>query len=219
MSSLEKYFALLCCMRVSWINGRGYRFLIIFSLRSRYSRQSHSEPSFILTNRMGKPAGDDDGRMNPFARFLSSHIRRTSSSCLESEYSGPKDGLVLSRSWMLWSPGWCGGSRLASASDNRVTNSCYSLGISGEWSWFGCSSMASMSAVEIANVMSASCRQHFILTVFLNVLRETAVMSMVYGHGGGISIVVTLVGRGAHVVIHCGETMSMVSIFQSMCGL
>src|SRR5436853_1688830 len=35
MSSLVKYFALLSCIRVSWINGRGYLFLMVFSFRSR----------------------------------------------------------------------------------------------------------------------------------------------------------------------------------------
>ena len=168
---------------------------------------------------MGEPAGDDDGQMNPSAKFSSNHFRRASSSCLDKEYSGPKEGAVPSRSWILWSPGRCGGSLLASISENSVVNSWYSLGISGVLSWPGCSSMASMSAAEMAKVVAASWRRFSFLTVLRNPLRDTAAMSMVLGRGGGMSMVVAFVGRGAQVVVHRGETKSMVSFSQSMRGL
>ena len=44
-------------------------------------------------------------------------------------------------------------------------------------------------------------------------------MSIVLGRGGGMSLVVALVGGGAQVVVHCGETKSIVSFSQSMRGL
>ena len=118
-------------------------------------------------------------------------------------------------SGMLWSPGWCGGSRLASISENRVANSWYSSGISGEWSWFSHSSMALMLAAEIGNVVAASCTRHSFLTVLLNMVREMAAMSMVHSRGSGIYIVVALVVRGAHVVVNHGETKLMVFFSQS----
>ena len=118
----------------------------------------------------------------------------------------------------MWSSGRCGGSRLASTSENSVANYRYSLGISLALSWFGCSSMASMLAAEMAKVVAASCRRFSLRTIFLNPVRETTAMSMVLGRGGGISMVVALVGHGAHVVVHRGETKSKVSFSQSMVG-
>ena len=78
-----------------------------------------------MTNRMREPAGDKDGRINPFARFSSSYFLRASSSNLESEYRGPKNGAVPFLSWNQWSHGRCGGSLFASASENIFGNSWY----------------------------------------------------------------------------------------------
>jgi len=48
---------------------KGYRFLMVMSLRPRQSTQSRSDPSAFLTKSTGTAAGDELGRINPFARY------------------------------------------------------------------------------------------------------------------------------------------------------
>ena len=72
--------------------------------------QSRSFPFFFGTKRIGYPAGDDDSRMNPFARFLSRYSRRAWSSFLEHEYTSPKVGCFPSCSGIVWSHDWYLGS-------------------------------------------------------------------------------------------------------------
>src|SRR5436853_1122989 len=136
---------------------------------------------------MGEPAGEDDGRMKPLAKFSSSQRRRASSSGRESEDSGPNEGAVSSLSWILWSPGRCGGSLLASAFEKRFWNSRYSGGVSGASSSTGGS--------------------------------VVALMSVVVGRGGGISMVCACIGRGAQVVVQRGESKSRVYVSQLVVGL
>ena len=91
--------------------------------------QSCSFPFFFSTKRIGYPAGDDDSRMNPFARFSSRYSRRAWSSFSEHEYTSPKVGCFPSCSGIVWSHGWC----LGSASGplvlvKRFANCWYFLG-------------------------------------------------------------------------------------------
>ena len=78
-----------------------------------------------------------------------------------------------------------------------------------------------MSAALMANVHAASCSRHSFLTVFWNAASDSAAMSMVGGRDGrgGMSNVSARVGWVAQVVVHRGETKSMVYFSQLMAGL
>ena len=69
--------------------------------------------------RIGEPAEEEEVRMNPFAKFSSNHLRNASSSERDSDYRGPKEGVVPSFSGLVWVMGRCGGSLLASISEKR----------------------------------------------------------------------------------------------------
>ena len=79
--------------------------------------------------------------------------------------------------------------------------------------------MASMSAEDIANAQAGSCRRPSLRQVFWKAVNDSAALLMGVGRGGGMSNVCALVGFDAHVVVHRGDTKSMVSLAQSMAGL
>ena len=119
------------------------------------------------------------------AKFSSSQFHNASSSERDSEYSGPKEGVVPSFSGMVWSMERCGGSLLASISEKRVWKSWYSLGIVEQFVLKVGLSMLSMSAMLIANVEAFSYNRFSFFAIFLNVVKETAAILVVWGGAGG----------------------------------
>ena len=168
--------------------------------------------------RTGEPANEEEVWMNPFAKFWFNHMHNTLSSERDSEYCGPKEGVVPSFRGIVWSMGQCGGSLLASISEKSDWKSWYSFGISEQFVFSIELSIMSMSAIVIANVDAFSYNRFSFFAIFQNAVKETAAILVVLGWVGGGSMALIFIVVWEQVVLHNMELNSIVPVALRMVG-
>jgi len=68
------------------MSGSGYQSFLEIQLRPQKSTQSPREPYFFQIKRTGAPWEEQEGQINPLARFLSMNLCRVASSSWDKEY-------------------------------------------------------------------------------------------------------------------------------------